>query len=93
MNTLKSILRLLVEIDFRSHKELLPKDYPVLIGQLKGRPVCVLVIGQRFMATLKQITMLVFDFTHDFLTKHRVTIDPHVFIRSVNLSWLLNPFL
>jgi hypothetical protein len=93
MDALKAVLRFLVKIDFRSHEQLLPKDYPVLIGQLEGGAIGMFVVGERLMAALQQIAVLMFDFPHNFLTSYRITMAPQVFMRSVSLSWLVKPFL
>ncbi len=84
VDSFEAIFTLLVEVDLRSHEELLAKDHFVLVGQLVCRLVSKIVVADAFMTAFQEVAVLVFDFSHYFLNSEAITICPHSFILSVS---------
>lgn len=93
LDSSKAILRLLIEVDFWGHEQFFPKNNLIFIGQFKCSLISMLIIWDWFVLILQKMAILMLNLSHDFLNIFKITIDPHMFIFVVNLSWLTKEFL
>lgn len=77
LDAFETVIMSLREIHLRSLEKFFPKDDFVLIRQLVGSFICELIVGDRFVAIVKQMTVLMFDLSHDFLSIEKDTMHPH----------------
>lgn len=70
----ESFLGSLVEVDFWRHEELLAKDNFVLVWEFIGGFIGELVVGDRLVLALKEVAVLMLDFSHDFLNNPVLTM-------------------
>lgn len=69
MYTLESIFILFVEVNLRSHKQLLPEDHLILVRQLVSSLISKLVVADALVSTVQQVTVLMLHFPHYLLNR------------------------